>query len=209
MKHSYVIPENFRPPCWPANKFQYNILEKWDKKNCKPALRVLIDFTQRSLRTLRIILTMRRNEKEITDPKRIEEIIRKSSVCRLGLCRDNRAYIIPVNFGYRDRILYFHSAHEGTKIDILKKNPNVCFEFDIDMGIVRLEESGCNWSNRYQSVIGFGKAVIIEGIEQKRDALDILMANYSDKKFDYPFSSIENTLVYKVEIESMTGKQAI
>ncbi len=152
---------------------------------------------------------MRRNEKEIKDLARIEEIIRKSSICRLGLSKDNRAYVVPLNFGYQDRTLYFHSAKDGTKVEIIKANPNVCFEFDIDMGIVRLEESGCNWSNRYQSVIGFGKAVIIEGIEQKRDALDILMANYSEQKFDYPFSSIENTLTFKVDIESMTGKQSI
>ena len=152
---------------------------------------------------------MRRNEKEITDFARIEDVIRKSSICRLGLCRDSRAYIVPLNFGYQDKTLYFHSAKEGTKIEILKKNPDVCFEFDIDMGIVRLDESGCNWSNRYQSVVGFGKAIIIEGVEQKRDALDILMANYSDRKFDYPFSSIENTFTFKVEIESMTGKQSI
>ena len=152
---------------------------------------------------------MRRNDKEITDIQRIEEIIGKSTICRLGLCRDNRAYIIPINFGYRDKTLYFHSAREGTKVEILKTNPEVCFEFDIDLGIVRKEREGCNWSSRYQSVIGFGKAVFIDEIEQKRDALDILMANYSDQKFDYPFSSIENTLVFKVEISSITGKQSI
>jgi len=152
---------------------------------------------------------VRRNDKEITDFHRIEEIIRKSSVCRLGLCRNNRAYIIPINFGYHDKALYFHSAREGTKVDILRENPEVCFEFDIDLGLVRKEREGCNWSNRYQSVIGFGRVVFIDEVEQKRDALDILMANYSDQKFDYPFSSIENTLIFKVEIESITGKQSI
>jgi len=152
---------------------------------------------------------MRRNDKEITDFAKIEDVIRKSTVCRLGLSKDDRAYIIPINFGYQDKALYFHSAKSGTKVEILKTNPKVCFEFDIDMGIVRMEESGCNWSNRYQSVIGFGTAVFIEDIEKKRDALDILMANYADEKFDYPFSSIENTLIFKVEIESVTGKQSI
>ena len=152
---------------------------------------------------------MRRNDREIKELLRIEEIISKSKVCRLGLCKDNRAYIIPINFGYRNNTLYFHSAREGTKIDILKENPAVCFEFDIDLGIVRSEESGCNFSNRYKSVVGFGKATILEGIEEKRDALDILMTNYTEEKFDYPFSSLQNTLVFRVDIESMTGKQSI
>ena len=152
---------------------------------------------------------MRRNDREIKDLNRIEEIILKSKICRLGLSKDNRPYIIPINFGYRDNTLYFHSAREGNKIEILKENPHVCFEFDIDLGIVRSEESGCNFSNRYKSVIGFGKAMILEGIEEKRDALDILMANYTDEEFDYPYSSLQNTLVFKVDIESMTGKQSI
>ena len=152
---------------------------------------------------------MRRNDKEIEDFGRIEEIIRQAKICRLGLCENNRAYIVPMNFGYRDKTLYFHSAKEGKKVDIIKSNPGVCFEFEIDLGIVQTNETGCNWSNRYKSIIGFGNAIIIEGIEQKRDALDILMAQYSDQQFDYPFSSIENTLVFKVEIESMTGKQSI
>ena len=152
---------------------------------------------------------MRRNDREITDLSKIEDIIRKCRVCRIGLSYNNQPYIIPVNFGYRESTLYFHSAREGTKINIIKSNPNVCFEFDIDLGIVRSEESGCNWSNRYQSVIGHGKVEIIEEIEEKRDALDILMSNYSDEKFDYPFSSIQNTFMFKVRIESMTGKQSI
>ncbi|PLY03231.1 MAG: pyridoxamine 5'-phosphate oxidase family protein [Desulfuromonas sp.] len=152
---------------------------------------------------------MRRNDKQITDFEKIEEVIRKCRVCRLGLSHNDRPYIIPINFGYRDKTLYFHSAREGTKVDILKKNPNICFEFDIDLGTVRNEDSGCNWSNRYQSVIGFGKIAIVEGVEQKRDALDILMKNYSDTRFDYPYRSLENTLVFKVDIESMTGKQSI
>ncbi len=151
---------------------------------------------------------MRRNDRQIDDTAQIERIIRKSNICRLGLSANNRAYIVPMNFGYRDRTLYFHSANEGTKVDMLRSNPAVCFEFDIDHGIVG-GEHGCDWSTRYQSVIGFGEAVIIEDIEEKRDALDVLMANYADREFDYPFSSVEKILVFKVEITSMTGKQSI
>lgn len=151
---------------------------------------------------------MRRNDREITDVSQIEKIIRKSTICRLGLCDRKRAYIVPMNFGYRDRTLYFHSANAGTKIELLKRNPDVCFEFDIDHGIVK-GETGCGWSTRYQSVIGFGKARIVENIEEKRDALDVLMANYSDQQFDYPFSKVESILVFRVDIESMTGKQSI
>ena len=65
---------------------------------------------------------MRRKDKEITDIKSIEKIIQKSKVCRLGLSLNDTPYIVPVCFGYRAKTLYFHSAQEGKKIDIIKKN---------------------------------------------------------------------------------------
>ncbi|PLX81247.1 MAG: pyridoxamine 5'-phosphate oxidase family protein [Desulfuromonas sp.] len=152
---------------------------------------------------------MRRNEKEIKEFERIEEVIRKAPICRLGLNDNGRTYIVPMNFGYKDKTLYFHSAKAGKKVDLLKANPEVCFELDIDFGLVKKEKEGCSWSARYRSVIGYGRAEMIERLEQKREALDILMAHYSDESFNYPFASIEKTLLFKVEIESVTGKQSI
>ena len=76
---------------------------------------------------------MRRKDKEISDRSAIEDIIKRSTVCRLAMSDNNSPYVIPINFGYENSTVYFHSAREGRKIDILKKNPNVCIEFDIDI----------------------------------------------------------------------------
>ncbi len=100
---------------------------------------------------------MRRNEKEITDNSAIEAIINQSIVCRLGLSDGNMPYIVPLCFGYKDNTLYFHGALEGKKIDILRKNQNVCFEFDVDAEVVE-KEKACSWGMKCQSMIGFGKA---------------------------------------------------
>jgi len=48
---------------------------------------------------------MRRMDKEISDPAVIDEILKKSEVCRLGFSVDSIPYIIPVNFGFRDNRL--------------------------------------------------------------------------------------------------------
>ena len=60
----------------------------------------------------------------------------------------------------------------------------------------------------FQSVIGFGKAKFIEDSNEKRNALGIIMAQYSDKQFEFPENKVKATAVIRVEIESMTGKQA-
>ena len=149
---------------------------------------------------------MRREDKEVTDITEIENIIRRASVCRLGLCEKEHPYIVPLCFGYEDNVLYFHSAPDGRKLDILKKNNNVCFEIDIDNVLVKAEKA-CDWSMKYKSIVGFGKAVMIDDTEAKRKALDIIMDNYSDRSFEYPTEAVKNTVIIKVEIESMTGKK--
>jgi nitroimidazol reductase NimA-like FMN-containing flavoprotein (pyridoxamine 5'-phosphate oxidase superfamily) len=61
---------------------------------------------------------------------------------------------------------------------------------------------------RYQSVIGFGKALLIEDPDERRKALDVIMRQYADGDFEYSEKSFEKALVIKVEIESMTGKKS-
>jgi nitroimidazol reductase NimA-like FMN-containing flavoprotein (pyridoxamine 5'-phosphate oxidase superfamily) len=150
---------------------------------------------------------LRRKEKEITDIGEIESIIQKSQVCRLALADDGLPYIVPLCFGYKNNILYFHSAKEGQKIEILRRNHQVSFEFDIDARI-RPGKDACNWAMAYKSVIGFGTASIIEDPEEKKKALDIIMRQYSEDKFEYPDKTLAKMLVIKVDISRMTGKKS-
>ena len=150
---------------------------------------------------------MRRKEKEITDKSEIESIIRKSLVCRLGLADDGSPYIVPLCFGYKDNSLYFHSAKEGRKIEILKRNNDVCFEFDDNLE-VQAGKAACDWGMKYRSVIGYGRASFIEDPEEKRKALDVIMAQYADGDFEYSEKLFEEALVIKVDISSMTGKKS-
>lgn len=148
---------------------------------------------------------MRRKDKEITDIKSIEEIINKAKVFRLALALNNTPYVVPLCFGYHANTIYFHSAREGKKIDILKKNNRVCFEFDIETELVE-SEKGCNWSMKYRSVIGFGRVVFIEKLDEKKEALEIIMENYSKRTFQFPENMANATLVAKIDIEQISGK---
>ena len=150
---------------------------------------------------------MRRKDRAIVELAEIEEIVRKSLVCRLALAQENQPYVIPLSFGFKNNTLYFHSSPEGKKIDMLKKNSMVCFQFDLDHEVVADEEA-CKWGIKYRSVIGFGKASFVEDLEEKRKGLNVIMEHYSGRSFQYPESAIENTVVIKVEIESMTGKKS-
>ncbi len=150
---------------------------------------------------------MRRSEKEITDQSTLEEIIKSDLVCRLALSENDQPYIVPLCFGYHDTTLYFHSAPKGKKLDMLKMNPNVCFEFDINTEIVKADKA-CQWGMQYGSVIGFGQAVIVENIKEKEKAISIIMNQYSDDQHHFSEDALRKTTVIKVNIQSMSGKKS-
>jgi len=151
---------------------------------------------------------MQRKEKEITDPTEHEAIIAKAKVCRLAMVDGNSPYIVPLSFGYEKNTLYFHGALKGKKIDLIRKNPNICFEFDHLIETVASEKA-CSWSVKFQSIIGFGTASLLEKTEEKQRALAIIMAQYSDKQYTFPEKMLNATAVIKVTIESLTGKQSL
>jgi nitroimidazol reductase NimA-like FMN-containing flavoprotein (pyridoxamine 5'-phosphate oxidase superfamily) len=150
---------------------------------------------------------MRRGEKEITDRAQIDAIIRRSQVCRFGLSDQGQPYVVPLCFGYDGEALYFHCAPEGRKLDILRHNNKVCFEFDIVEGMIEADQ-GCDWGIRYQSVIGSGSAHFVEDLKEKQSALALVMSQYSSGTFSFPPETVSRSAVVRIDIESMTGKQS-
>jgi nitroimidazol reductase NimA-like FMN-containing flavoprotein (pyridoxamine 5'-phosphate oxidase superfamily) len=150
---------------------------------------------------------MRRKEREITDRTALDEIVRKALVCRLAMCDGDQPYVIPLNFGYDGKSLYVHCAREGKKLAILKRNNRVCFEVDIDHALVK-GETACDWSMKAKSVIGFGKAFLIEEGEEKRRALGIIMEHHGAiQPYSYKEKGLEKVMIIRVGIETMTGKR--
>jgi len=148
---------------------------------------------------------MRRNDREIKDIKEINGIIRRCRVCRLAMCDDGQPYIVPLNFGYDGRFLYFHAAPEGRKIDIIKRNNRVGFEFDILHDIVTAEQA-CKWGAKYESVMGSGTAEIVDDLEAKKEALQLIMRQYGNGTWDFKEEILKKTLVLRVRILEISGK---
>jgi nitroimidazol reductase NimA-like FMN-containing flavoprotein (pyridoxamine 5'-phosphate oxidase superfamily) len=150
---------------------------------------------------------VRRKDKAVKEAE-ISEIIKKCQVCRLALSLDDKPYIVPVSFGFDGTFIYFHSARAGKKIDILSVNNNVCFEFESDVTLLSDATSPCNWSFSFQSVIGFGKVEELSTIEDKIIGLNHIMRHYSDKKWDFKNIPLSGLSVWKISIDSITGKQS-
>ena len=155
---------------------------------------------------------MRRKDKEIADTNDKISIIQKCKVCRLGLSENNKPYIIPLNYGYsfedNTLVLFFHSAIEGRKIDIVKANNQACFEIDCDAKIIE-SENPCDFEYAFRSILGFGKIIFLEDIDKKILGLNMIMKQQTGNDTVYNFSqdALRNVLVYKLLVEEFTGKQ--
>lgn len=151
---------------------------------------------------------MRRSDREVTDIQEIEAILKKGQVCHLGLSNDGQPYVVPMNYGYRDGYLYMHSALEGQKVDMARKNPKVCFQVDVDVKVVSNPEA-CAWGCKYRSVIGTGVIEFLEDAGEKAEALNVVMEHYAGKTFEFPPQALARVMVWKVKVGSLTGKQCL
>lgn len=146
---------------------------------------------------------MRRQDRRITDPAVIRMVLDKCRTLHLGLVEDGRAYIVPLNYGWTEEngryILYAHSAAEGRKIDLIRGGADVGFE--METGVEYFDaETACGWGNRYESIIGEGRATLLSTPEEKRQALTAIMAHYSARR-DYTFEDAMVNLVQVIKID--------
>lgn len=150
---------------------------------------------------------MRRKDKEILDNTILEEIISKSAICRIAMFDNPFPYIIPLNYGYANNSLYFHGANTGKKIELLKNNNHVGFEIEYYHEIVKHEQS-CKWTTKYRSIVGTGIMESISDLEQKIKSLDIIMKHNGKMDNQYEKKHLDNLLILKLTILTMTGKQS-
>ena len=154
---------------------------------------------------------MRRNDREVTDMMKIEDIISRCTCCRIGFQDDGEVYIVPLSFGYAAKgdtyIFYFHGAKEGRKIDLINKNPVVGFEMDTNYALNEADQA-CGYSARFQSIIGNGVVSMVSEINEKKLGLSLLMEHNAGKK-DWCFDEkmVNAAAVFKLEVTKMSCKE--
>jgi uncharacterized protein len=149
---------------------------------------------------------MRRHDREISDRSEMESLISEAKVCRLG-CDDNGTpYIVPLSFGYREGVIYIHSAQEGRKITLLQKNPACCVEVDECREVVR-GKNPCRWGMHYRSVICTGRAHFITDLQEKHDGLNCIINHYGAEPHPFSEKELQGVCVIRIDITEMTGKK--
>ena len=152
---------------------------------------------------------MTKREFQITDEAKIRAILDTAKVLHLGLAVDNEPYVVPMNYGYcleEGRLtLYLHSAVRGKKLDMVQANPRVFFELDCD----RMPFEGkvpCQYGLVYSSIMGRGRACIVEDVEEKKQAMSLLMKTQTGKDFSFEDRLVSIVSVIRIDVTEYTAK---
>jgi len=153
---------------------------------------------------------MRRKDREVTDIAQIKQILDDCKTCHLAMVDRGQPYVVPLNYGYtlqdETLTLFFHSAKEGRKIEILRENNAVCFVMCKEGEPIFAKETPCSSGYYFSSVHGFGTGAFIDDVDEKCDALTLLMKHQVNTHIAFTPSQADSVCVFKVVSTDFTGK---
>ena len=141
---------------------------------------------------------------------------------------DNQPYGVPLSIVRRGNVLYFHSAKQGRKVEVLARNANVSIVFVGDKRVPEnyshdeLEEMNSNakkavklissvFTTEYESAMVMGVAKLVDDEEEKIAAMRLICEKYTPSKMDYfdraITAGLSRTNVYRVEMVEVWGKR--
>lgn len=152
----------------------------------------------------------RRSRNEILDPKVIDGILRKANHVTIALSRDDEPYVVTMSYGFDEgnSCLYFHCANRGDKLDYIKANSRACATVVEDHGYLK---TLCD--HDYASVVMRGELTIVESLDEKKHALQVLLNHLEENpkpiferniKSD---ASYDGVTILKLAIASKIGKK--
>jgi uncharacterized protein len=132
----------------------------------------------------------------------VDEILRTQTIARLACQDGERPYVVPVAYAWDGEAIYVHSL-PGTKIESMRKHPQVCVQVDRIDGMT-------SW----RSVVAWGKYDELHG-EQARSALTLLVerliprgvpSNVADPFA--PPSMADRAILFRVQLDERVGRFA-
>jgi nitroimidazol reductase NimA-like FMN-containing flavoprotein (pyridoxamine 5'-phosphate oxidase superfamily) len=150
-----------------------------------------------------------KRERQVTDSEQIRHILDTAKVLNLGMSVNDEPYVVPMNYGYTMEngklVIYLHSAVQGRKLEMLKANPRVFFSMDCD----RMPFEGrvpCQYGLVYSSIMGRGTATLVEDVEEKKQAMTLLMKTQTGKDFTFEDRLVTIVSVIRIDVAEYTAK---
>ncbi|HUW42872.1 MAG TPA: pyridoxamine 5'-phosphate oxidase family protein [Thermoplasmata archaeon] len=154
---------------------------------------------------------LRRMDRAITDRKRMLDFLEGQKLVTVALSKDGKPYLFTADYGFdrKSKSIFIHCAKKGKKIDYIEADPAVWGQVMEDLGYV---QGDC--SHNYRTVQFKGKAELVTDLEEKRNALNIMIDRLEDdpekgKKEFIDKSGLKNVLIIRIRIVGLSGKESL
>lgn len=144
---------------------------------------------------------------EISSKEEIEKVLIEEKVGYLGLSENNCPYVVPITYGYCEGKIIFHGNLAGKKLDIIRANPTVCFTVSRYYGKMVDHPQGAKCHSDSDSVICYGRARIIQDINEKCRMLNLFNSSLQSNVREITKEEVENCSAVEIIIEIMTGRK--
>ena len=102
----------------------------------------------------------------------VNAILDEGFICHVGFIVDNRPFVIPTGYGRAGDQLYIHGSAASRMLRTLREGIDVCVTVTLIDALV-LARSAFHHSMNYRSVVIFGRAQVVEDVDEKMKALQV------------------------------------
>jgi nitroimidazol reductase NimA-like FMN-containing flavoprotein (pyridoxamine 5'-phosphate oxidase superfamily) len=133
---------------------------------------------------------------EDLDRSEIDAFLRRQVVGRVGCHADGRTYVVPVIYVWDGEFVYVQSV-EGRKVEMMRANPEVCFEVD------EYEPDG-SW-----------RSVIVDGVYEELDggpaaeALALLARRFVGRRSGHGRGTGRRPVAFRIRCTQATGRRVV
>ena len=162
------------------------------------------DFEPTERTTLKRLPKRGNYEREV-----VNKILDEGFVCHVGFVLDGRPFVIPTGYGRSGDKLYIHGSAASRMLRTLREGVDVCVTVTLIDGLV-LARSAFHHSMNYRSVVVFGRARVVEDLDEKMLALRVFTNHIMRRRWEESrepnTNELRATLVLSLTLEEASAK---
>ena len=140
------------------------------------------------------------------NPDDVETLVKQQLVGRIGCHAKDVTYVVPISYAYDGAYIYGHTL-EGMKVDMMRKNPKVCFQVDDTTDLANWQ-SAVLWGEFEELAEGPERILALHKLTERR--LPLISSETMHLTSQWPFRDEDvskiSGIVFRIRVTEKTGR---
>ena len=136
----------------------------------------------------------------------IETLVQLQLVGRIGCHAKDVTYVVPISYAYDGTYIYGHTF-EGMKVEIMRKNPKICFQVD-DTKDLSNWQSAVLWGEFEELLHEPERTQALQKLTERK--LPLISSETMHLTSQWPFSDEDvskiSGIVFRIRVTEKTGR---